>query len=128
MGYSKLSYDDIIEHPEVWRDEKELVSPAWAEEISELGYKGVWAVDFYNDVFGGHLETSRMPEDYQTGEYGAIALEIFDEFTKDKKGRKKRKVHRYTITDGCMELFDLIDKSDNFILIPNRLCRKTEDE
>lgn len=22
MGYSKLSYDDIIEHPEVWRDEK----------------------------------------------------------------------------------------------------------
>lgn len=55
MGYSKLSYDDIIEHPEVWRDEKELVSPAWAEEISELGYKGVWAVDFYNDVFGGHF-------------------------------------------------------------------------
>ena len=43
MGYSKLSYDDIIGHPEVWRDEKELVSPAWAEEISELGYKGVWA-------------------------------------------------------------------------------------
>lgn len=35
-----------------------------------------------NDVFGEHLEPSRMPEDYQTGEYGAIALEIFDEFTK----------------------------------------------
>ena len=43
MGYSKLSYDDMIEHPEVWRDEKGLVSPSWAEEISELGYKGVWA-------------------------------------------------------------------------------------
>lgn len=87
VGYSKLSYDDMVEHPEIWRIEKELVSPAWAEEISELGYKGVWAVDFYNDVFGEHLEPSRMPEDYQTGEYGAIALEIFDEFTKDKKGR-----------------------------------------
>ena len=66
MGYSKLSYDDMVEHPEIWRIEKELVSPAWAEEISELGYKGVWAVDFYNDVFGEHLEPSRMPEDYQT--------------------------------------------------------------
>lgn len=117
MGYSKLSYDDMVEHPEVWRSDKGLVPPAWAEEISELGYKGVWAVDFYNDVFGEHLEPSRMPEDYQTGEYGAIALEIFDEFTKDKKGRKKRKVHRYTVTDGCMELFDLIDESDNFVLI-----------
>lgn len=117
MGYSKLSYDDIIENPEVWRDEEGIISPLWAEEISALGYKGVWAVDFYNDVFGEHLEPSRIPEDYQTGEYGAIALEIFDEFTKDKKGRKKRKVHRYTVTDGCMELFDLIDKSDNFILI-----------
>ena len=60
MGYSKLSYDDMVEHPEIWRIEKELVSPAWAEEISELGYKGVWAVDFYNDVFGEHLEPSRM--------------------------------------------------------------------
>ena len=47
MGYSKLSYDDIIENPEVWRDEESIISPSWAEEISELGYKGVWAVDFY---------------------------------------------------------------------------------
>ena len=37
MGYSKLSYGDIIEHPEVWRSEKGLTSPAWAKEISELG-------------------------------------------------------------------------------------------
>ena len=117
MGYSKLSYDDLVEYPEVWRSEKGLTSPAWAKEISELGYNGVWAVDFYADVFGAHLEPSRMPEDYQTGEYGAIALEIFDKFTTDSKGRKKRKVHRYTITDGCMELFDLIDRSDNFVLI-----------
>ena len=47
MGYSKLSYDDLVEHPEVWRSEKGLTSPAWAKEISELGYNGVWAVDFY---------------------------------------------------------------------------------
>ena len=68
MGYSKVSYDDLVEHPEVWRSEKGLTSPAWAKEISELGYNGVWAVDFYADVFGAHLEPSRMPEDYQTGD------------------------------------------------------------
>lgn len=31
MGYSKLSYDDIIENPEVWRDEEGIISPLWAE-------------------------------------------------------------------------------------------------
>lgn len=38
MGYSKLSYDDMVEHPEIWKSEKGLVSPSWAEEISEQGF------------------------------------------------------------------------------------------
>lgn len=117
MGYSKLRYEDFIENPEYYFHELNLNIPQWSQEISDLGYEGVWAVDFYEDLFEEHLETSCIPEDYQTGNYGAIALEIFDTFTKDKKGHSKRKVHRITVTEGCMELYDMIDRSDNFVSI-----------
>lgn len=110
MGYSKLRYEDIVEHPEVWLGKDGMVLPAWADEIASLDYDGVWAVDFYTDLFGEHLEPSRMPEDYQTGEYGAIALEIIDH-------GHKRNARRFTVTDGCIELFDLIDRSDNFVIV-----------
>ena len=72
MGYSKLRYEDIVEHPEVWLGKDGMVLPAWADEIASLDYDGVWAVDFYTDLFGEHLEPSRMPEDYQTGEFDDI--------------------------------------------------------
>lgn len=111
MGYSKLAFEDMGEHPEVWLGEHSLTFPNWAQELSALGHKGVWAVDFYEDLFGGHLEPSRIPEDYQTGEYGAIVLEIL----RDVQSKKKAK--RFTVTDGCMELFNLIDESENFVLL-----------
>lgn len=82
----------------------------WANEVSEMGGIPISAIDFYNDLFGQDLELSRMPEDYQTGEYGAIAIEIV------KKG-KERKGKRYTITRGQPELYDLIDNSKNFCMM-----------
>ena len=66
MGYSKLTYEEYIEHPEVWG----ISIPKWANELSAKGYKGISAIDFYDDIFGDDLEEERMPDDYVTGEYG----------------------------------------------------------
>ena len=71
MGYSKLTYEEYVEHPEVWNVEP----PKWAKELSEKGYPGVSAIDFYDDIFGEDLEEERLPEDYVRGEYAAIAIE-----------------------------------------------------
>ena len=64
MGYSKLTYEEYIEHPEQWGTEL----PLWAKELSEMGYPGVSAIDFYDDIFGEDLEEERLPEEYIRGE------------------------------------------------------------
>ena len=56
MGYSKLTYEEYIEHPEVWG----ISIPKWANELSAKGYKGISAIDFYDDIFGDDLEEERM--------------------------------------------------------------------
>lgn len=33
------------------------------------GFKGVCAIDFYDDIFMDDLAEKRMPEDYRKGEY-----------------------------------------------------------
>ena len=71
MGYSKLTYEEYIEHPEQWGTE----FPLWAKELSEMGYSGVSAIDFYDDIFGEDLEEERLPEEYVRGEYAGIAIE-----------------------------------------------------
>ena len=116
MGYSKLTYDDFQDNIDYWVGTKGLLLPRWADEIAGYG-DSVSAIDFYEDVFkSGDLEPSRVPEDYQTGEYGAIALELVDaKFPGEKKERQVG--HRTTVTDGVGELIDLIDRSDNFCLI-----------
>ena len=119
MGCSKLSYEEYIENPEVWGVEL----PLWASELSEKGYRGRSAVDFYDDIFGEDLEVSRMPADYQTGEYGGIAVERVPQFYPsgkpklNSKGQQEYRGKRYTITQGNGELYDLIDKSENFCMI-----------
>lgn len=119
MGYSKLTYDAWIKHPEVWG----FAPPKWASELSAKGYKSICAIDFYDDIFGEDLEVSRMPEDYQTGEYAGIAVEKIPQFYPsglpklDKQGKQKYQGKRYTITQGQGELYDLIDKSENFCII-----------
>ena len=119
MGYSKLTYEEYVEHPEVWNVEP----PKWAKELSEKGYPGVSAIDFYDDIFGEDLEEERLPEDYVRGEYAAIAIERVKKLDKDgqpvldTKGKEKYVGRRYTVTRGNQELYDLIDRSENFCMI-----------
>ena len=90
MGYSKLTYEEYIEHPEQWGTEL----PLWAKELSEMGYPGVSAIDFYDDIFGEDLEEERLPEEYVRGEYAGIAIERVKKLDKngcvvlDKKGKE----------------------------------------
>jgi hypothetical protein len=119
MGYSNLTYEQYIEHPEVWGADL----PKWASELADRGYKGICAIDFYDDIFDEDLESSRLPEDYKTGEYGGIAVEkvkkydSFGNVVLDDKGNEMCVGRRYTVTKGNMELYDLIDKSENFCMI-----------
>lgn len=120
MGFSKLTYSDFLEHYDYWHGELGLVAPQWADEISAYGMP-VSAIDFYDDIFGGRdgfggdLEPHREPENYRTGEYGAIALEILTDL--DSTGKKRRYGRRVTVTQGCEELYSLIDQSSNFCMI-----------
>ena len=109
MGYSKLDYFGYLENESFWRS-KSVSLPLWVSEVVDLGGEPVCAIDFYDDIFGDDLEESRVPEDYVNGEYGAIALEITY-----KDGKKKG--NRVTVTQGNMELYDLIDRSENFCLL-----------
>lgn len=119
MGSCRLTYEDMMSHPEVWG--KEL--PKWATELAEKGYKGVCAVDFYSDIFGDDLEEERLPDDYKRGEYAGIAIEKVKKtddkgnLVLDNKNRPRYIGRRYTITKGNMKLYNLIDSSDNFCMI-----------
>lgn len=108
MGFSKLTYEQFLNNPSMYGG----VSPRWSKELYEKGYKGICAVDFYDNIFGEDLEPQRMPEDYRTGEYAAIAIE------RVPKGDGLYMGKRYTITQGNVKLYDLIDdRSENFIMI-----------
>lgn len=119
MGSSRVTYEDMVSHPEIWGTKL----PKWADELAARGYKGVCAVDFYGDIFGEDLEEERMPEDYRRGEYAGIAIEKVKktdesgELVLDSKGNPRYIGKRYTITKGNMKLYDLIDQSDNFCMI-----------
>lgn len=119
MGYSKLTYEEYIDNPDIWR----ILPPKWAAELSSKGFKGRCAIDFYDDVFGDDLEASRMPDDYRSGEYAGIAVERVPQFQSNGKpklndnGNQAYRGKRYTITQGNSELYDLIDKSENFCMI-----------
>lgn len=112
MGYSKLTYEDYEENKAYWFGEKQFELPLWAEKIADKGYKSVCAIDLYDDIFGQHLEEHRLPADYRSGEYGGIAVERVP-----ADGKKKYIGRRTTITEGNMELYDLIDHSENFCMI-----------
>ena len=113
MGYSKLTYDDYYNALDYWQGDLGIVLPQWADEISAYG-RSVSAIDFYEDIFGDDLEDHAEPYEYQKGEYGAIALEI--EYKQTEEGQKSM-AHRHTVTRGNAELYDLIDRSDNFCMI-----------
>lgn len=112
MGYTKLNYEDYQENIDYWLGSEGVELPLWASEISNKGYRSVCAIDFYDDIFGDDLEEHRLPEDYRSGEYGGIAVERIP--THDSK---KYRGKRVTVTEGNMELYDLIDRSKNFCMI-----------
>lgn len=107
--FSKLDFNIYTQNIDFWKETMEVELPNWAEELDTMGFEPISAVDFYDDIFGLDLEPSRMPEDYQTGEYGAIALEL--QKVKQKDGKTRIRGHRYTITQDLQTLHDLIDNS-----------------
>lgn len=116
MGFTKLTYDDYVEHVDYWWGERGVELPLWAQELAQRGYPSVSAVDFYDDLFGEDLEPSRLPEDYRSGEYAAIALEIVPNGF-DEAGNQMYKGKRTTVTQGQFELYDLIERSDNLCMV-----------
>lgn len=116
MGYTKLTYDAYVENVGYWYGDLGVDLPSWAAELSGKGYTSVSAIDFYDDIFGEDLEPQRIPEDYRSGEYGGIAIELVPKGF-DAAGQQIYRGKRYTITQGQTELYDLIDRSDNFCMI-----------
>ena len=113
---SKFNYRDYIDNQGFYNSHN-IFLPNFAYELDLKGYESVCACDFYEDIFCNSnilLEEKRNKEDYITGEYGAIALEINEKYKK-----------RTTITKDLKELINLIDTSDNFCLMsPVSYCGK----
>ena len=124
MGFSNLIYEDYIADPHMYGTRP----PKWAYALKQKGYKSISPIDFYNSIFEEDLEDHRSPEDYRSGEYGAIAVEKRKRVDKngkpilrfDKKTKKKVETyrgHRITITKGNLELYRFIDESEGFCLM-----------
>lgn len=113
MGYLDLTFEEYMEHIDYWNGERCVALPAFAWELGKR-YKGVSAREFYEDLFGDFLEPTRARDDYKTGEYGAIALELLAE---EVDGKMVRKARRYTVTNDFERLFNLIEHSNEFCLM-----------
>ena len=124
MGFSNLIYEEYISDPAFYGTHL----PKWAYALNQKGYKSISPIDFYNSIFEEDLEDHRSPEDYRSGEYGAIAVEKKKRVDKhgkpilrlDKKTGKKVETyrgHRITITKGNLELYRFIDESTGFCLM-----------
>jgi len=122
MGYSKLYYEDYIDNMDYWLGSKGVKLPNLANEVHDLGGKGVCALDFYADIFGEDLEPERLPEDYRSGEYMGIALEMvknpnYVKGSKDKRKKKEYIGRRLFVNQDLDKLYNLIDESENFCLM-----------
>ena len=121
MGYSTLSYDSYIEHSDYWYGQLGVQLPAWAHDVYAAGGRPVSALDFYAVLFAGdddparQLEPHRTPDAYRQGEYGAIAVERVP--YRSKTGKLEYRGRRTTVTRDCIELADLIDRSEHFCLM-----------
>ncbi len=103
LDSTKLTYENII-------DGLPIKAPKWAREIYQYGGEPVCAIDFYQDIFkDGYLEPHRAPEDYQTGEYGGIVIKARKTTAEERKRTGRTSIaERFTFTDGCDELLDVI--------------------
>ena len=142
MDFSKLTYEEFVENRDYWEGEKGVHLPKWSEELSGCGFPGVSAIDFYGDIFKDELEDSCAPEDYKTGQYGGILMEIeesnltdagvkkWEALIQDKKSsaritKKKlngkyvnilHKPKRYTVTSDHEIIYKKL-QSDNFLFM-----------
>ena len=97
----------------------------YSYELNRLGFEDVDPLEFYRDLFpDGELATHQEnKEDYKTGEYSAIAIEVTNKLKPDGN----RKVNRYTITND----FDNLDRlmySENFcFMAPITYAGKSRD-
>lgn len=92
-----------------FENETEFPLPQWCSELVEWGAQPVTAREFYTDVFQDYLAPHRKRDDYQTGEYTGIALEI------SREGEKT--THRTHITQDLSELWNIIDTSEKTCFI-----------
>lgn len=123
MGFSNLIYEDYVADPAFYGTHL----PKWAYALNKKGYNSISPIDFYNSIFGEDLEDHRSPEDYRSGEYGAIAVEKKKRVDKngkpilrlEKTGKKVEtyRGHRITITKGNLELYRFIEESEGFCLM-----------
>lgn len=72
----------------------------------------VTPLEFYTSIFRGYLD---IPDEMNPGAYTGIVIEKLPK--KDNENKKGPKAHRYSVTDGFVELLNLIETSDNFCLI-----------
>ena len=115
---TKLTYNDII-------DGIDLKPPKWAHEVYtgneyHEGGEPISAIDFYQDIFrDGFLEPHREREDYRTGEYGGIVLKARKTTAQERRKLNRNSIaERYTFTDGCAELIDIIrDAGTDFVFL-----------
>ena len=103
MGYSKLTYEEYIENPEFYLASG-ILAPKWANELYGKGYKGVCALDFYDDIFGGDLEEHRMPEDYSSYQRSALPCEAQEKTrqTTKKMWYEPMAASSQTGTEACL--------------------------
>lgn len=135
MGFSSLKFEDFNLYPsgEVTNPDDyflfgydDVKLPNLALEMSQFGFPGVTAREMYDGIFQDDLEPHRERGDYRDGEYGGIVIEkvpLFDEKGKPiliskgrYKGEQRIEINRRTYTKGNQELYDLIERSENFVI------------
>lgn len=72
----------------------------------------VTPLEFYTSIFRGYLD---IPDEMTPGAYTGIVIEKLPK--KDNENKKGPQAHRYSVTDGLVELLNLIETSDNFCLM-----------
>ena len=72
----------------------------------------VTPLEFYTSIFRGYLD---IPDEMNPGAYTGIVIEKLPK--KDNENKKGPQAHRYSVTDGFIELLNLIETSENFCLM-----------
>ncbi|NQK94726.1 hypothetical protein HO498_10820, partial [Streptococcus suis] len=140
MGFLDTRFEDFNYYPDSNGETasdyflfgySEVKLPHLALELHQMGFEGVTARDFYNDIFKEHLAPQRQRNEYKTGEYCGIFVEKVPKFNKDgTKMMKKVKndttgkptlvqridFNRQSITQNKESLFNVIKRSNNFVI------------